>query len=1054
MPDDTRQQNNNQSNGFINRVVQGVKNTYTNVDRTVGGYLPAGVTPQQVQQSKQSNNQSSNKLNQVITPPKNALTDALNKSASSSGTKKQTYNTSTGVYTNSSGQGYSTTSSPTGETYTGGGTIDLGKGQSVTSQSVQNKSINNQLSTKDKVSLAVWGDTGYIGSNGVIDVYQRNQLPFLTKYQAGAEGGFISRLKDWWNTGEFPIGKDVKETIYIPTRNQGGTRTDIGIGFNGIFVSPTPDKQTIRQRNVNEFMILDVGTPTEFKLQDLNKETEKQYKKQYETILGSAKEQADTYATKLQGQINTGSLTVPQAEVAYESYANTKKRELELRGEELSGQFKESFNLKANELISKDLSSKEYYSKQTKESRVDLVPIVETAAFIVAPEIGAGLATSGIGIGSVSSIAGESTLIKGSIESLPRIAKIGSITGEAIATGTLGFKDIVQGAYRGDIMQIGTGALFTGFGAGSITSKTFKEGLQLAGTEYAFEGLSKQSFKYGEGSTPLLELRSVGVTDTSKVLGKRSFGNFDQVVFSQGDIIKQGEQFIMPSGELKTITTGTLKGSNIQFGEEVGSKAFVNLKSFDIGTKGITLPISEEISFTLGSGTLIPKFESTAFSNVKELNEPLVNLYHGTSSEYLGSIYEKGLIGKNNKVFATDIKLDAEGYAASKVYSGVYKEGSKPQLLEISMPKSIYEKNLFYEGLGRSGKKEIILSEIEPKFIKGSESFGSFKFSFDSADIAKQLKSNVKYFEGKEFSKTGITGVTKQLKEDLFVSRIGNIKSIGFDEPVNLGTFSVQREGLKIDAELKDFVLTKKIPKNELKTFEVFETRGSDLGLKQFKEIKQPKVQSELVQQGLINEFKSEFKPSIPKMNLGLETKQTSRNAFKGFGVFSGTEQTTKTKQKDIFGTNLYPRSFNALGNLSISNNAFKSMSPVSLATPSASSFKTDFSFVNPSLTKQTFQPSSNFFNNTFTGFDFGGFPSSSGFSGFGFLPPLQLGGDIIGGSRRKVKKRKKQKIRPSFTAEVFNIRGSLPKQTSLGTNPFQIRAIPKSFKNPLKINF
>jgi hypothetical protein len=54
----------------------------------------------------------------------------------------------------------------------------------------------------------------------------------------------------------------------------------------------------------------------------------------------------------------------------------------------------------------------------------------------------------------------------------------------------------------------------------------------------------------------------------------------------------------------------------------------------------------------------------------------------------------------------------------------------------------------------------------------------------------------------------------------------------------------------------------------------------------------------------------------------------------------------------------------------------------------------------------------------------------------------------------KKKTKRKKQKIRPSFTAEVFNIRGSLPKQGSYGVSPFNLRAIPKSFRNPLNINF
>lgn len=93
---------------------------------------------------------------------------------------------------------------------------------------------------------------------------------------------------------------------------------------------------------------------------------------------------------------------------------------------------------------------------------------------------------------------------------------------------------------------------------------------------------------------------------------------------------------------------------------------------------------------------------------------------------------------------------------------------------------------------------------------------------------------------------------------------------------------------------------------------------------------------------------------------------------------------------------------------------------------------KSDFKFEQPyapSLTPRTIIPrgESSFFNS---------------FAAFGL--PLGLPFAESGTPKKKKKaKRKKGKITPSFTAEVFNIRGALPKGGAFGITPFQFRPIP-----------
>lgn len=127
-------------------------------------------------------------------------------------------------------------------------------------------------------------------------------------------------------------------------------------------------------------------------------------------------------------------------------------------------------------------------------------------------------------------------------------------------------------------------------------------------------------------------------------------------------------------------------------------------------------------------------------------------------------------------------------------------------------------------------------------------------------------------------------------------------------------------------------------------------------------------------------------------------------------------------------------------------DNSFKFKSKLSQSQYQPEAFKQSFKQYTPQVPSFRTTPFTDIiptggftpqpFPSRITGFDFGG---------FGFAPSLDLG---LGGSRTAKGKRKKGKVGPSLTAQVFNIRGAFPKSGKFGISPFQIRAIPKKGKN------
>ncbi len=1089
--------------GLISNVVNAAKNTYNYVDKNVAkGYLPGGTTPQQVSNTRQNQNQNNvdetqrSALSPITTPTQSSLTSAINRGSSSGSSSSSSFTTpqqktslsnptpsattgmsinplTGGIIPSSSNSGGDRTlintplpqtslSNPT-PTATTGMTLNPITGSLLPESKYVNTFQPGAFKTpSEKISLAVYGDTGYIGSGGSINPWARNQEPFLNRYEAGAEGGFINRISDWWNTGVFPVGKQVGEDIYLPRTNLGGTRTDIGFGINGSsFISPTPEKETLKQRAVNEYVIKDIGTPIEFKIQDLKKSVEQDYLKDINKYFSGKQEERKSQDVLLQTRIDKGEITVSSAKALQEGQIYFAGLDIEKYQKESGLKYQGSFNIKAQDLISLDTSTRKQVMSnlESARGRVDIVPIIETTAFIAAPIIGGSIA-----VGSSAASLG----IKGSIESLPNIARYGSEIGNIATMGIIGTKDITQGMYRGDILQTGIGIGAIGLSGLGLTSTGFKSAGQLSNLEFQQKGLAQQSFTpFIKEQYPLFELREIGgKIDTSQIVGMRSFGDLKQVAYSKGDIIKQGEQFIMPSGKLNTITTGTIKGSEgYTFGSELTPKAYAGFQEFDIGSKGFTFKFGEQPgrSLTIGSGTLVPKFETYGLSDISQINKKI------KPSEYLNMLESKNeiLVVRPSSEQYFNMEIGKIEPSAKALYS-------KSDFLNLPETKGVIllregasEKEIghelahyFTEGKYNTALEkgidywkrpsEVYAMKMGDVYAKEGISFKSFGFNKES--MKSQFKSNIKLFEGTEFSKTGIGGVTQKIGKNVYASRIGEVTGIEFNPGkefniVNGGNIKISQD-LKVNLNLKDYMFTKTSKKQgAISSFDIISGERNEQGLKQLNQFKSPKLESGIVTQGLVNEFKTELVPSFKGTQNSL---MKSSSVFSGMGSsFSGlkTRTTGKSRYADLSSVYISPSSLSGLSSSSNSKLASSSFISPKVKGFQDVGFKQLTSLTTPQLTKTDLGLTPINFTNIGPGFT----PGPFNFKGFdmGFPGIPELGGGLGYAPRKpKKSKRSKTKVKPSFTASVFDIKTGLPKSGKFGISPFKIRGLPKGSKS------
>jgi hypothetical protein len=380
--------------------------------------------------------------------------------------------------------------------------------------------------------------------------------------------------------------------------------------------------------------------------------------------------------------------------------------------------------------------------------------------------------------------------------------------------------------------------------------------------------------------------------------------------------------------------------------------------------------------------------------------------------------------------------------------------------------------------------KGTIVTKMESFGIANIDKLGGY----NSNKLLKSFNSNINLPENK-FTSSPFAAITKPLKNDLYLTKSGKINKFEFNPTKDIGGFKITKEGLRIDASLKDLTLTKIIPKSNLKgstIIDIYNPKSNGLGLSQISKSSfsgSGEITKSIIQnagKSLITKpiFKTSFKPmiagntinSIARNSLTTKFRQSSiglnlkplninfkQSSIQSLGL-SNKPLTTNFKASTIqsfdLATNFKTSSMQSLGlsskpldtkfkqspmqSFDLATN-FKQSSIQSLGLSSIQLNKSDLGLKNKSMS--SFSPSS------FSSPKLGnlGFPGGFGFPPIAF-PGLGFGLGISK-PKRKGKKRKTQ-IRPSFTASVFDIRGSLPKSKGFGITPFQIRALPNRNKN------
>lgn len=518
--------------------------------------------------------------------------------------------------------------------------------------------------------------------------------------------------------------------------------------------------------------------------------------------------------------------------------------------------------------------------------------------------------------------------------------------------------------------------------------------------------------------------------------------NFRQDMFNQFERnlkFKQGEY---TTNAFMGVTKSLGKGFDTKLGDFEGyvtrsgkiSKIEVNpTKDFDIikntykRTAGISNANDIEIIKAIESGEK-PLGELQVF-NLKEIKS--LAKQEGFKISGKGEYFTQ-----QGSPIRTDLKFIETGS------TGFVGKNAKGETIEIQ---SLFGKRRIYFKEGNENlAKELIKSEKEyfDKRVTGKLTKHYM--------ITEQIKTGKMYgyknWEINEYilKSHGSEAEKYLLPEKIDISNLGNLKVSGFGTDKNKFG-GISNDWIKIDTNLKDVTFTKVAGRPNIERDFYIKSGRNELGLKSFQESKTP---TEFLYKETVQQFKQELKPNI-KLDTGFKVQ--------GQSLVSGSSLMTKSKSLSGFG----------MSSLEVNQNKINPRFFSRLSTRDLSSFSQSSGLITKQATKQS-QVQAQAFNLDLglkqtqqNGFNTGSFnfnPNMNmdfGYGGGGFaIPQFSLGANYLISKPKKRNKRKKQKIRPSFTAEVFNIRGSLPKQGSLGVSPFNLRAIPKSFKNPLNINF
>lgn len=618
----------------------------------------------------------------------------------------------------------------------------------------------------------------------------------------------------------------------------------------------------------------------------------------------------------------------------------------------------------------------------------------------------------------------------------------------------IGAKEFLVGASKGDNFRTVLGAGFVAGGAISKASKIPYEVSVMRDTRL----IGQKGFTFGE-----VQMQGLN-KDISLVKGYREAGGLRQEINVMGSVYKDSETFLQPGSKYSLTTGGIIKNEYSNLGR--ADIKFIGGQTGQIGAKGFTLPVGEAGDFTatFDKGTLVKEFESSAYGKLgiskeslnKQFNYNIKKSTNEFTSDYFMGVtkdYGKGtLVTRSGKISSMELNPTREIEVSNKVFSK-----DMISLYHATPSKNI--PSIMEQGLipGRASGIHGVIGDSDKVFTAISrQTAENYKLMGEGREILNIQVPKDLFFE--QVRKEGV-GTIGQVKFDMIPSKyIEGSKDFGTGfSTIQKSTIKQTREGLLVKTNLKDFTVTKVIkqPKFET-TFDITSKAGSQLGLKQL--IKQEaKLSKGFLTTSTVQQFKTELAPMVKfetksfasQVTSGLKLESVKSSSKFGGQILTGLDN----KQRGFSTSNSFSSSLSK-SDLSFKTSSLPRTTLASLPKQDQPQFSglvssQSFEFKQPELTKETFRtPSPPSFE---TGFKI----SPPGFAGipfFGALP--SFGGESVGGRTYKRKKKKKTKIAPSFTAEVFNLRGPLPKAGKFGITPFQLRTIPRGGRNTYETKF
>lgn len=435
-------------------------------------------------------------------------------------------------------------------------------------------------------------------------------------------------------------GTFVKESFFTPSYQRTTTFGDIFNPYKRVLVDKVPKSEKVAYTEPQFGTIRDdVGATKDItygeiqereqlkqdiKLSTAREEVKTSAQETYDSFLGKTESGLEKQRSFLQSQVDTGKISVEQAQNLLDTSTRGANINLEKKGKELSASASEKFEIKAQEILSSSPDIlREDLSKR--RSLYETAPsYIETGAIVGASLTGTGVVISG-----------------------------------AYLTGK-GSADIQKGILTKDIKTAGAGALSAG--AGLV-------GLGVGG-RIIERGILKEELK---GLNELqFETKNVNLVSQSGKLGyaviqaERGAGGLTQELTITGDFTRQGNKFVLARGE-GTLSTGGTFADSLYTGDKTKILAG---EVFEIGIRGFSIPVTKDVAISLSKNVKVPFAETSIIYrgskgfNVKELvgnirtprqRATTIDLGFGISQKRQSEVFDDFFITTGGKIKSYDI---------------------------------------------------------------------------------------------------------------------------------------------------------------------------------------------------------------------------------------------------------------------------------------------------------------------------------------------------------------------------------------------------------------